>query len=514
MCACQEDVMVAPLHRRALLKQTAVLTAAIGLVGPAGSGRAQTKTPYTELSAAAAARALHAGDITAEAYAEALLARAQTCRNLRAFIIQDPEALLVIARAADQRRASGAPVGPLHGLPIAFKDNIDTVVMPTSGGTVALKDNVPPRTAPVAQRLFDAGALVAGKTNLHELAFGITNNNVTFGAVRNPYNPEMIAGGSSGGTAAAIAARLTPAGLGTDTGGSVRIPAALCGIVGLRPTVGRYSTAGIVPISSTRDTAGPMGRTVEDVALLDGVITGAPLSLTPADLRGVRLGVPRAYFYAELDPHVVQAMDTALTMLTDLGAQLVEADIPQLADLNTQVSFPVALFEVMRELPRYLATSAPGITLEEVIAKVASPDVASVLKNQLGDKKVPESVYRAAIETHRPALQAAYQAYFRDYDVAAMVFPTTPLPARPLGHDETVRLNGKDVPTFLTYIRNTDPASNAGLPGLSVPIALTADGLPVGLEFDGPAGSDRFLLQLGYAFEKAVSSLPPPPRCT
>jgi mandelamide amidase len=502
-----------PLYRRTLLKRTAAAAVVVGVSGRIGRSQARTATDYAELTAVAAVQALRAGDITAESYARALLARARACQSLNTFISQDPEALLITARAADQRRASGAALGALHGLPLALKDNIDTVIFPTTGGTVALKANVPPRNAPVAQHLFEAGALLAGKTNLHELAFGITNNNAAFGPVRNPYDTRLIPGGSSGGTAAAIAARLTPAGLGTDTGGSSRIPAALCGIVGLRPTVGRYSGEGIVPISATRDTAGPMGRTVADVALLDAVLTGGPLALSPADLRSVRLGVPRAYFYADLDPHVATAMDRALAALTALGAQLVEADMLHLAELNQKVSFPVALFEVMRDLPRYLAASAPAITLEEVIARVASPDVAGVLKGQLGDQKVPEGLYREAIASHRPALQAAYQAYFRDQRVVAMVFPTTPLPARPIGQDTTVRLQDREVPTFLTYIRNTDPSSNAGLPGLSLPIGLTPDGLPVGLEFDGPPGSDRLLLELGAALEKAIGSLPAPPRC-
>jgi mandelamide amidase len=281
----------------------------------------------------------------------------------------------------------------------------------------------------------------------------------------------------------------------------------------MRPTVGRYSAAGIVPISATRDTAGPMGRTVEDVALLDSVLTGAPLSLTPAVWRGVRLGVPRGYFYDALDADVARSTEAALRVLSKLGAQLVEADLPNIAELNGRVSFPVALFEVMRDLPRYLASSAPGISFDTLVASVASPDVAWALQGQRGDQKVPESVYRAAMDIHRPALQAAYQTYFREHGVAAIVFPTTPLPARPIGQDTAVQLHGKEVSTFLTYIRNTDPASNAGLPGLSVPIGLTTDGLPVGLEFDGPAGSDRLLLELGAGLEKSLGTLPPPPPC-
>ena len=184
-------------------------------------------------------------------------------------------------------------MGALHGLPILIKANIATANVPTSAGTPALRDYRPASDAPVVARLFSAGAILLGKTNMHELAYGITSNNGAFGAVHNPYNPALIPGGSSGGNGAAIAARMCPAGLGTDTGGSVRIPAALCGIVGLRPTVGRYSGAGIVPLSRTMDTAGPMARSVEDLVLLDSVITGQNAPVQPAALRGLRLGAAR-----------------------------------------------------------------------------------------------------------------------------------------------------------------------------------------------------------------------------
>ncbi len=489
--------------------------AAAGLYGAVGCRLvlAVTHDP-AELTASQALSAFQKGELSAENYAKALLARAQACGNLNAFINQSDEALLAAAREADRARAAGQSPAPLTGIPLALKDNIDTVLLPTSGGTPALKANTPPRNAPIAQTLFDAGALLAGKTNMHELAFGITNNNVAFGPARNPYNPDTIPGGSSGGTAVAVAARLAPAGLGTDTGGSCRIPAALCGVVGFRPTIGRYSATGVIPISSTRDTPGPLARSVEDVALLDGVITGAPLNIDGADLSGVRFGVPREYFYDDHDPQVANAMAEALTVLKELDAELVEVSVPELAELNNAVGFPVALYEIMRELPRYLAASAPDVTLENLLGEVAGPDVAGVLKSQLGDDKVPEAVYREAVGPNRAALQEAYRRYFLDHRLAAMVFLTTPLPARPIGQEQTVRLNDKDVPTFLTYIRNTDPSSNAGLPGLSLPIALSENGLPIGLELDGRFGADRLLLRLGLTLERAFGPLPAPPACT
>ena len=193
--------------------------------------------------------------------------------SLNAFIHLDPEQVRAAARAADAKGSAAG--GPLHGVPLALKDNLDTADMPTTGGTPGLKGHRPKRNADVVQKLFDAGAIAFGKANLHELAYGITNNNAGFGAARNPYDPTRIPGGSSGGVGTAVGARIVPGGIGSDTGGSVRVPAALCGIVGFRPTTGRWSQAGVVPISHTRDTPGPMTRSVADCALLDSVVTGS-----------------------------------------------------------------------------------------------------------------------------------------------------------------------------------------------------------------------------------------------
>src|SRR5437016_8424024 len=287
-----------------------------------------------ELTATEALSAMAAGDLRAETYAAILLRRAHSLKNLNVLISQDPEQVLEAARAADKARAHGHLLGPLHGLPLLIKDNINSATLPTTAGTPSLIGNRPRANAHVLDALLRAGGILFGKANMHELAFGITSNNGAFGPVRNPYDPSKIPGGSSGGNAAGVAARFAPAGVGSDTGGSARIPAALCGIVGFRPTIRRYPGPGtlagvreVVPIAHTRDTPGPIARSVSDVALLDAVITGEARALRRADLRGLRLGVVRERFFAGLDPAVEEAVDEALRRLRDRGAVVVEFEL-------------------------------------------------------------------------------------------------------------------------------------------------------------------------------------------
>jgi len=456
-----------------------------------------------------AAEALRRGDITAADYADALIAQAERAKALNAFIHFDPDAVRAAARAADTKRVHGAALGALHGVPLALKDNLDTADMPTTGGTPALRGHRPKRNGPVVQSLLDAGAIVLGKANLHELAYGVTNHNAAFGAARNPYDPSRIPGGSSGGVGVAVGARVAPGGIGTDTGGSVRIPAALCGIVGFRPTTGRWSTQGVVPISHTRDTPGPMTRSVADCALIDGVVTGSRAA-APVVLKGVRLGVPRAHFWSPLDGETARLMEGTLQRLKDAGAVLVEADIPDVARLDGEAGFPLAFYETVKELREYLQGHGLSMTYRELVDQCASPDVAGVLQSLYGANAVGEPVYRQAVDVLRPQLQAVYRDHFARQRVAAVVFPTTPLPAAPIGDDETVSLNGERVPTFPTFIRNTGPGSVAGIPGISLPAGTTAAGLPVGIELDGPAGSDAELLALAAAVEAVLPKTPPP----
>ena len=473
---------------------------------------AQPAAELTELSAVEAAKRIRAGSLTSEALVAALADVIDKKKDLNAFITWDRPAALRAARAADAEAAKGVFRGPLHGVPLVIKDNVHVAGMPNTAGTPALKGFMPKANAPVADQLIKAGAIVLGKNNMHELAFGITNNNAAFGPARNAYDRARIPGGSSGGTGNAIAARMAPAGIGSDTGGSVRIPAALNGIAGLRPTVRRYSQEGITPIAHTRDTAGPMARTVEDLVLLDTVITGAKDAVRPAALSGLRLGVYRAYFFKNLDPETARVTEAALEKLRGAGAEIVEVDMPGLADLNGKVSFPVALYEANVDLGTYLAKYRTGLDVAKVAAQVASPDVKGVFTTMIlpGAKNaVPEAGYKAALAT-RPALQKVYADAFAKQRVVAIVFPTTLLPAAPIGDDETTKLNGADVPTFPTFIQNTDPGSNAGVPGLTVPVGRTAAGLPVGLALDGPASSDRRLLGIGLALEQLFGRLPAP----
>jgi mandelamide amidase len=378
----------------------------------------------------------------------------------------------------------------------------------------------PTANAPSLQKLVDAGAIVIGKANMHELAFGITSTNLApfAGPVKNPYDRTRIPGGSSGGTAAAVAARLVPCGLGIDTGGSTRIPAALCGSVGLRPSVGnggaerRYvDTDAVVPISHTRDTVGPMGRSVADVALLDSVITGSPMP--PAvGLNRLRIGVP-ASFWAGLDAELATVAAAARARLANAGVVFVDVDTTGLAELNSKVSFQVALHEPIADIPAYLAaTGVTGIGVADIAAQIASPDVKGAFGAILADAF--GNAYADAINVYRPQMQALYAAYFGDNMLDAMLFPTTILPAVAIDAvkgSSTVSINGgAPVDEFGTYIRNTDPGSNAGIPGLSIPAGLTASGLPVGLELDGPVGSDRKLLGIGMAIEAVLGMVPAP----
>jgi Asp-tRNA(Asn)/Glu-tRNA(Gln) amidotransferase A subunit family amidase len=464
-----------------------------------------------ELGVVEAAAAIRKGDVTAEQLAGALVKRAETFSSLNAFVTFQADKVLEEARAADQHRRLGKPLGPLHGVPIALKDNINTAAFPTTAGTPALRRHRPKANAPVAQALIDAGAIVFGKVGMHELAFGITSNNAAFGAIHNPYDVNHVPGGSSGGSGAVVGARIVPASIGSDTGGSVRVPAAFCGVMGFRPTVLRWPQAGIIPISATRDTAGPLARKVADLVAIDAAVTGGGAAVEATPLKGLRIGVPRGYFWDDLESETARLCNAALDKLKHAGVVLVEADLPDIGAINESISFVVALYEGKRDLDRYLEGEGLTQRFADIVAETASPDVRAVLSSLLDPATaIPEAAYRDANNIHRPRLIELYRSYFAGQNVAAMVFPTTPLPAPLIGEDETVMLNGRALPTFMTVIRNTDPSSNAGIPGLSLPVGMTSGGLPVGLELDAPAGRDRELLSIAMSLESLFPAPPAP----
>jgi indoleacetamide hydrolase len=480
--------------------------------GAAGDAAAAGEAELGNLSAVAAVARMAQGALTAERYAQALLARCRAAKELNAFITLEPDRVLEDARARDRERRAGAKPGPLFGLPIPVKDSVNTRNYPTTGGTPALRHFRPREDAPVVAALRAAGAIVLGKTNLHELSFGWTSNNLAFGAVRNPYDLSRIPGGSSGGTAAAIAARLAPLGVAEDTEGSIRVPAALCGIAGFRPTTGRYSTRGCVPISPLFDQVGPHARSVADLALFDSVVANDWQKLDAAPLEGLRLGVVRDYWFTDLDPEVERLTELALARLKEAGVQIVETQLPGLAALIQFTTLPVQNHDVRLALPRYLREFGAGVDLDTLVAQ-ASPDIQQAFRSDVlpgGAKFVVEEVYAAARDRYLPALRSLYRDYFARTQVAAMVFPTTLIAAPQIGEETTVMIRGRPVPFETAVTRNIAPGSTAGLPGLVLPVGLTRAGLPVAIEFDAPAGADRTLLALGQSLEHALPPLPGP----
>lgn len=434
------------------------------------------------------------------------LAAAQAQSGLNAFIT-----------IADDFADESGP-GVLEGMLIGVKDNIHVAGMPNTAGTPLLKDFSPPSDATVIARLKAAGARIFGKTNMHEMAFGVTSNNAHFGPVRNPYDTAKFAGGSSGGSAAAIAARIVPAALGTDTGGSMRIPASHCGVIGFRPSTGRYPIDGTTPVSHTRDTIGPMALTMAHICALDRVMAAKDYELETVALASLRLGLARDPFFQNLDSETARVIDAALTSLSDAGVTIVEAPMIGMAQLTQRASFPIALYEAARNLPTYLIEHEIGITFEDLANGIAGADVralfAELVRNDSGDGETRGAVTQAAYQSAllaRSHMQNLYLDHFASCSLDAIVFPTTILAAATIeGSVDTIAHNGAQTPTFPTYVQNTDPGSVAGVPGLTLPAGLTKDGLPVGLALDAARGGDERLLAIGLAIEAILEPLPPP----
>ncbi len=469
-----------------------------------------------DLSACEAVARIRDGAMKAEAYAARLVERQRALESLNAIAWMDEDRLLEAARLVDTARQRGETLGALGGLPIVVKDNIDTVGFPTSAGTASFKSLTPKADAPVAAALWRAGALLFGKANMHELAGGGTSSNPSFGFVRNPHDPARTPGGSSGGTAAALAARIVAAGLGSDTAGSVRIPSAFCGTAALRPSIAGarklYSDEGVVPLAADLDTIGPMARTIADVALLHEAITGQSV---PTDgLKGVRVGLPHGHHWEALDGDVRKVAEAATARMREAGAILIDVDFTAFAAAAWPV-FETLLVNGFRcDLGIYLARHAPEIDAAEVIGRIESRDTKRLFDMAREADFAPEAI-AAARASSRQRVQALYAEIFRDNRLDAIAYPTEPLTAPLIPPDgdrfeDEVVVGGKAVNKVAVLIRNTGMTCAIGAPGVSLPAGLTEGGLPVGLELDGRAGGDAALLALGVAAEQAIGPLPPP----
>jgi aspartyl-tRNA(Asn)/glutamyl-tRNA(Gln) amidotransferase subunit A len=423
---------------------------------------------------------------------EACLARiAEANPKLNAFITLSPDLALERARALAAERWRG----PLHGIPVAVKDLFDTAGMRTTGGSAVFANRTPERDAEVVRRLRAAGAVLLGKLNMDEFAYHFTSETSHFGPCRNPWNPALTPGGSSGGSAVAVAAGMCFAALGSDTGGSIRLPASFCGVVGLKPSYGRVSLRGVLPLAWSMDHAGPLTRTVRDAALVMDAIAGpdpddpdslpAPAGRFAAALAGrpgsLQIGVPRRLFFDRLDREVEAAFARAVEIFQRLGANVRDVELPEIPPLPVLRAEAFAWHEPL--LPQHAGQYHPH-TLGEVRegSGISMGDYARSLR-----------------ELKR--LRLAVRNVFEGVDVLAT--PVAPGPAFPLG------LPKPD----LVYLRNTLPFNVFGIPAVSVPCGFTRAGLPMGLQLAGAPLADARLLAVAHAFEKAAGIAPAaPPR--
>ncbi|MCC7123788.1 MAG: amidase [Acidobacteria bacterium] len=502
----------------------ATLAAALALVIalPLHAQRAAPAAPRSidvyEKSMAELQAEMDDGRATAREIAAAHLARIAAYDlagpALNAFITLNPRAL-DDADALDRERRERGPRGPLHGIPIVVKDNYETADLPTTGGTVALAGFRTGRDAFLVKRLREAGAVILGKTNLHELAAGIITISSMGGQTRNPYDPARTPGGSSGGTAAAVAAGFAVGGLASDTCGSIRIPAANNNLVGLRGTLGSSSRTGIIPLSHTQDIGGPLARSVADLALLLDVTTGADpddpstravgdhppfrfhASLDRAALKGARLGVLTNYFGTAVeDEEVNLIVRAAIETMKAQGAEVVNITIPGLDDLLAQSS--LITLEFKTDLANYLANfpNAPVRTLQEILDRGAY-HAALEATFKARNAAVPEAEEIRKVEVRRASATALVRAAMDEHRVEGLIYPT--LRRRPVVVEEPQRGTTCQL------------SATTGFPAMAMPAGFTTDGVPIGLEILGPAWSDARLVSLAYAYEQAVRPRRPAP---
>jgi aspartyl-tRNA(Asn)/glutamyl-tRNA(Gln) amidotransferase subunit A len=414
--------------------------------------------------------------------------------TLNAFITVTGELALAQARAAEAEISRGNWRGPLHGIPLAMKDLIDTAGVRTTAASALFKDRVASKDAEVVRRLKDAGAVLIGKQNLHECAYGGSSMVSYYGEVHNPWNPACIAGGSSGGSAASVAAGLGYGAIGTDTAGSVREPAALCGIVGMKPTYGRVSVRGVIPLSLSLDHIGPIARTVPDAAVMLQAIAGYDAKDTnSADMpvpdylaslrsgsRPTKVGVPRKFFYEDLDPEIASVVEQALGILRSFAdLSEIEIEVPTDRTLQTAEAYAYHAEFVSR---------CPELYQPETLRRI----------------RKGEDIAAAEFEQRRRELEQVRREIHKVFEnVDVLVTPTTPVAASVI--DELKQDPDLLRPRELLLLRNTRPANVWGLPAISIPCGFTIAGLPIGLQIIGPHWREDRVLQLAYAYEQATA---------
>jgi aspartyl-tRNA(Asn)/glutamyl-tRNA(Gln) amidotransferase subunit A len=406
--------------------------------------------------------------------------------SLNAFITVMAESALGQARTAEKEILAGNWRGPLHGIPIGLKDLIDTAGVRTTAASELYKHRIPIQSADVVLRLEEAGAVLLGKHNLHEFAYGGSSMISAFGEVHNPRTTAHIAGGSSGGSAAAVAAGLGYGAIGTDTAGSIREPAALCGVVGLKPTYGRVSTRGVIPLSESLDHVGPLAANVVDVTVLFRAIAsgeGIPAANfleTWKSRAKLRVGVPRSFFYEELDPEVEASVNKALAILERLASDLREISLVPDNDRTVQAAEAYAFHALS-------VAKTPELYQPETLRRIRT-----------GEKITAEEYERKRAELK--ATREKIRGLFETVDL--IVTPTTPILAPTIaelkGNPELLR------PRELMLLRNTRPFNVWGVPAISIPCGFAKAGLPIGLQIAGPPGRENMLLEFAYACESAM----------
>jgi aspartyl-tRNA(Asn)/glutamyl-tRNA(Gln) amidotransferase subunit A len=444
----------------------------------------------TILEMAAALRAKRISSL--ELTNETLAAIARENPRLNAFITVTADLARARASAMDAELSHGIDRGPLHGIPFAHKDLVYTKGIRTTGGSKIYENFVPDHDADIAINLEKAGGVLVGKTGLHEFAYGITSNNPHFGAVRNPWDIDRIPGGSSGGSGAAVAAGILPFATGTDTGGSIRIPASFCGVTGLKPTFGLISKRGVMPLGWTMDHMGPITKTVRDAAVSFHAMAGIAGGYVPpanVDIHGLRIGLPVNYYFEKLDLEVAESVRTAVQTATAFGARIVNITVPDIDALNV----------VGRMLLLAEATSVHRDNLLTRRADIGA-DVATLLDQ---GRLIRASDYVDA--------QRLRRIYIREFSklwasVDCIFTPTTPTPAPKIGQ-MTMKVGGVDEDVRLATTRLMRAINVLGIPALSIPSGFTKSGLPIGLQILGAPRAEDMILRIGAAIEDATGAI-------